>query len=94
MLGYASAVIARVRAAEQQAATQAEGQPATEGQSAALVLASRAQVVAARTRAAYPVTRKAKVTYSGSGYRDGYVKGGEADIGATRLNAQPSRAIR
>jgi hypothetical protein len=94
MLGYCTAVIARVRAAERDATAQASEQPAAGGQSAALVLASRDQVVSARARAAYPVTRKSKVTYSGSGYRDGYAKGQEANLGGTRLTPRARSAIR
>ena len=60
LLGYATAVIARVRAAERRAATDAQtAQPAGDsGQSTALVLASRQQVIARRAKAAYPTTRK------------------------------------
>jgi hypothetical protein len=96
MLGYCTAVIARVRAAEQHAAAQAGNEQPAPGQSTALVLvlASRDQVVVARVRAAYPVTRKAKVTYSGSGYRDGYTRGQQADIGGTRLTPRARPAIR
>jgi hypothetical protein len=95
LLGYCTAVIARVRAAERAAAAQADTeQAAADGKSAALVLASRDQVVGARARAAYPVTRKAKVTYSGSGYRDGHAKGQTADIGGTRLTPRNRPAIR
>ncbi len=95
LLGFATAVIGRVKAAEQKAANDASAQPASEsGRSTALVLASRQQVIAGRANAAYPVTRKSKTTYSGSGYRDGYDKGTHADIGATRLNRQARGSLR
>ena len=95
LLGYSTAVIARVRAAEARAAGHASAEPVSTGQqSAALVLASRRQVIAQRARAAYPTTRKAKVTYSGSGYRDGYTKGSQADIGGTRLTPRSRRSLR
>ena len=95
LLGYATAVIARVRAAERHAATEAgTGQVPGGGQSAALVLASRQQVIAHRAKAAYPNTRKAKVTYSGSGYRDGYDQGNRADIGTTRLTRHARTRLR
>ncbi len=94
LLGFTTAVTARVRAAEQKAAARAASEPATTGQSTALVLASREQAAAQRARAAYPVTRKARVTYSGSGYRDGYVKGTQADIGGTRLTPRSRASIR
>ena len=93
MLGYAAAVVARIRAAEEAAASAADG-AATEGaasvQSAALVLADRSLVVRRQVAAAYPRLRKARVTYSGGGYGDGYREGQKADIGsALRLPARP-----
>jgi len=96
LLGFCTAVIARVRAAEKQAAGHAAAGPvaATGGQPAALVLASRQQVIAQRAQAAYPVTRKSRVTYSGSGYRDGYAKGTQADVGTTRLTPRTRRSLR
>jgi hypothetical protein len=40
--------------------------------------------------AAYPRLRKTRVTFSGSGYGDGYREGQRADIGsALRLPARP-----
>ncbi len=95
MLGFCTAVIGRVRAAEQRAAQHAAAETETPGgHQPAVVLASREQVVARRAVAAYPVTRKAKVTYTGSGYRDGYTKGTQADIGTTRLAQLPRRSLR
>lgn len=95
LLGYCTAVTARVRAAEHNAVAQAAEEVASTGQSAALVLASREQVVARQAQAAYPVTRKTRVTYSGAGYRDGYTQGTRADIGATtRLTQGPRTAVR
>lgn len=95
LLGYATAVIARVRAAEQRAADQLSAEPVSAtSDSAALVLATRQQVVAQRAHAAYPVTRKTKTTYTGSGYRDGYAKGNQADIGAARVTERSKASIR
>ncbi len=68
-------MIARVRAAEQAAASQATRPDAVGGSRAALVLADRAQVIQGEAERAYPLTRSARVTYSGTGYRDGYVEG-------------------
>jgi len=65
LLGYATAVIARVRVAEKQAADQAAAEPVP-----------------------------ARVTYSGSGYRDGYAKGTQADIGSTRLGGRHRPSLR
>jgi len=90
LLGFATAAIARVRAAEHAAAAQAAGPEAADGSRAALVLADRTQVIRHEAERAYPLTRPAKITYSGTGYRDGYAEGGKASIGGTGLT--PSRA--
>jgi uncharacterized protein DUF2786 len=90
LLGFAAAVIARVRAAEQSAAAA----PAQDGSSsAALVLADRSLVIRQHVARAYPVTRTARVTYSGSGYGDGYAQGKRADIGAGRVDRRRARAL-
>src|ERR1035438_3083416 len=85
LLGFATAVVSRVRAAEQQAAAQATAPAAEPGPSAALVLADRRQVVRRAIEQAFPLTRKTRLTYSGSGYGTGYAKGQQADLGAPRL---------
>jgi len=95
LLGFATAVTTRVRAAEQSAAGQAAAGPAGAGTpTAAVVLASREQVIARRAATAYPLTRTARVTYSGTGYRDGYTTGTRADIGTTRLSPRPTASLR
>jgi hypothetical protein len=93
MLGYASAVVARIRAAEDAAVTKAtageqQGQPGT-----ALVLADRALVVKTRLQQAYPRTRQTRTTYTGSGYRDGHAAGQRADIGGARVGGGSGRAL-
>jgi hypothetical protein len=93
LLGFATAVVARVRAAEHAAACHATGPGAAEGSRTALVLADRAQVIRAEAERAYPLTRTARVTYSGSGYQDGYAKGQRADIGASRLGREHGREL-
>ena len=90
LLGFAAAVIARVRAAERSAAAAPAGDGAS---SAALVLADRALVIRQHVARAYPVTRTARVTYSGSGYGDGYTQGKRADIGAGRVGSRRTRAL-
>jgi uncharacterized protein DUF2786 len=85
LLGYVSAVVARVRAAEDRAAAAAGNEQAAGGKSAALVLADRSLVIRRQCQQAYPVTRTMRVTYTGSGYRDGYTEGQRADVGTTRL---------
>ncbi len=93
LLGFATAVISRVRAAEHAAACQATAPAAASGAETALVLADRTLVIRRNVEQAYPVTRTAKVTYSGSGYRDGYAKGQRADIGTSRLQNDRGRAL-
>ena len=93
LLGFTSAVTARVRAAEQRAAAQADREQGGSGPGTALVLADRSKVIAAELDRAYPVTRKSRVTYSGSGYGAGYAQGQQADLGTTRLGAKPSRSL-
>jgi Protein of unknown function (DUF2786) len=77
LLGFTSAVVSRVRAAER----------------TALVLADRSQVIVRNIEHAYPVTRKTRVTYSGSGYGAGYTEGQKADIGSARLRTGAGRAL-
>ena len=93
LLGFAAAVVARVRAAEQGAARRAAGAAAGNGTTAALVLADRSEVVGRALRQAYPVTRASRVTYSGSGYGNGYAQGQHADIGTSRLGRPVGRAL-
>jgi hypothetical protein len=88
LLGFAAAVIARVRAAEDRAERSAAAAPAGNGSpGAALVLADRALVIRQHVARAYPVT------YSGSGYGDGYAQGKRADIGAGRVGSRRARAL-
>ncbi len=92
LLGFASAVVSRVRAAEHQAACRASA-PGAGGHSTALVLADRRQVIRSNVEQAYPSTRKSRITYSGSGYGAGYSEGQRADIGTTRLRTGTGRAV-
>ena len=86
MLGFASAVVVRVRAAEEAAAkSSSESGEEAAGMSSALVLADRSLVVRSMVNQEYPRLRKAHVTYSGSGYGDGHSAGQRADIGTARL---------
>jgi Protein of unknown function (DUF2786) len=84
LLGYISAVVARVKFAEERATDQARSEHAA-GKSTAVVLADRSLVIRRQCQQAYPLTRTMRVTYSGSGYRDGHAEGQRADVGATRL---------
>ena len=93
LLGFATAVITRVRAAEYAATCQATDPAAASSSRAALVLADRAQVIRGEAERAYPLTRTARVTYSGTGYRDGYAQGQRADIGTTRVTRGRGRAL-
>ena len=94
LLGFTSAVVARVRAAEQRAAAQADDDREDDGPGTELVLADRAKIVQHRIGQAYSQTRKTRMTYSGSGYGAGYAKGQQADLGDARLAAKPGRALR
>jgi hypothetical protein len=93
LLGFATAVVARVRTAEQRAAERAADAPAGSGPSAALVLADRTEIIERTLRQAYPVTRTSRLTYSGAGYGTGYSQGQRADIGTSRLGKPPGRAL-
>jgi hypothetical protein len=94
MLGYCTAVVTRVRAAEEAAVASAPT-PADSagGQSAALVLADRSLVVRRQVAAAYPRLRQTRVTYSGGGYGDGYREGQKADIGGGKLRSRAAGAL-
>jgi hypothetical protein len=83
-LGFVAAVVARIKAAEERAAARSEAEHRP-GPSTALVLADRSVVIRRQMEEAYPVTRQARVTYTGRGYQDGYAQGQRADIGASRL---------
>src|ERR1700759_1020779 len=94
LLGYSSAVTARVRAAEERAASVADRETAAGGgTSAALVLADRSLVVRRHAEAAYPRTRRTRITYTGNGYRSGYAEGERADIGGPRVRPGSGRAL-
>ena len=101
MLGFTSAVVSRVRAAEKAAKQAADatdtqqaasGDSADSGPSTALVLADRTLAIRRNTQRAYPHIRYARVTYTGDGYSDGYREGQKADIGEAKLRAG-SKAI-
>ncbi len=93
LLGFISAVVTRVRAAEQEATTRATSPAAAEGERMTLVLADRRQVIMRNIEHAYPVTRKTQMTYSGSGYGAGYTEGQRADIGSSRLRRRAARSL-
>jgi hypothetical protein len=85
MLGYAGAAAARIRAAEEHAAQVAGYDESSIVPTAAIVLASRAEVVSRLVEQAYPHTRATRVSFGGTGYQDGYREGGKADIGGATL---------
>ena len=99
MLGFISAVVARVRAAEQAAAQAADATDAQQaasgdsGPSTALVLADRTMTIRRNAQQAYPRTRQTRVTYTGSGYSDGYREGQKADIGSSAKLRPGSKAL-
>jgi Protein of unknown function (DUF2786) len=87
LLGFASAVVSRVRVAEQQAESRADAPPPDRSRTA-LVLADRNQVIQRNLAVAYPHIRRSRVTYTGSGYGAGYSEGQRADLGNRRLRAR------
>ncbi|HUC23160.1 MAG TPA: DUF2786 domain-containing protein [Streptosporangiaceae bacterium] len=93
LLGFAAAVIARVRTAEQRAEQSASQEPDGQASRTALVLADRSMVIRQNVAQAYPHTRTARITYTGSGYGDGYEQGKRADIGTGRLGRKRARAL-
>jgi hypothetical protein len=95
MLGFSSAVVARVRAAEEAAVASASASsgPAGGGPPAALVLADRALTVRRQAEQAYPRTRQTRVTYTGNGYADGYREGQKADIGGAKIRSRSAGAL-
>jgi hypothetical protein len=93
LLGFATAVVSRVRQAEHGAVTAATAGSQADSERTALVLADRSLVIRQQVEQAYPVTRRARVTYSGSGYRDGYERGQRADIGTSRLSPARGRSL-
>jgi Protein of unknown function (DUF2786) len=93
LLGFTTAVVHRVRAAEQRAAQQAAAPEAGSRSRAELVLADRQQIIQRNLGQAYPVTRRSRVTYTGSGYGDGYSKGTQAELGGPRLHGTTGPAL-
>jgi len=97
MLGYCSAVVARVRAAEEAAvaAASSSARAGADGHapSAAVVLADRSMTVRRHAEQAYPRTRKTRVTYSGNGYQAGYQEGQKADIGGAKVRSRSGTAL-
>jgi len=93
LLGFVTAVVARVRAAEDGAARRAAGPAAGATSRTALVLADRTEVITRTLKHAYPVTRTSRVTYTGNGYGTGYSQGQRADIGASRLRTRADRSL-
>jgi Protein of unknown function (DUF2786) len=93
LLGYAAAVTAKVRAAERGAEQQAASAHGGGSSRAALVLADRSLVIRQNVAHAYPVTRTARVTYTGNGYGAGYAQGKRADIGTARIGQRRRRSL-
>jgi hypothetical protein len=94
LLGFATAVVARVRGAEEAAQSRPEqAAPAGQPSRTALVLADRNLVIAAAVQQEYPSTRTARLTYSGTGYGAGYAQGQRADIGSRRVAEAGNRSL-
>ena len=93
LLGYAAAVTAKVKGAEQGAERAAAEAPGAGSSKAALVLADRSLVIRQNVAHAYPVTRTARVTYTGNGYGAGYSQGKRADIGTRRVGQRHPQSL-
>jgi Protein of unknown function (DUF2786) len=93
LLGFAAAVTAKVQAAEDRAERTASPAGPGSTSSAALVLADRSLVIRRNVAAAYPVTRTARLTYTGSGFGSGYRQGERADIGTARVGRDRDRSL-
>jgi Protein of unknown function (DUF2786) len=93
LLGFTSAVVARVQAAEARAAADSEAERLDGSPSTALVLADRSVTVGLRLQQAYPRTRTTRITYSGNGYQAGYSQGQRADIGGARVGRRAAPAL-
>jgi hypothetical protein len=88
LLGFVTAVILRVKSAEERARGVAKTEDyGKDGPSTALVLADRAVVIRTQLQQAYPTTRRTRITYSGRGYSSGYAQGQRADIGQSGLKS-------
>ena len=92
LLGFASSVVGRVRAAEEAAAGQPPGGERAASRTA-LVLADRSDVIRGHVGQAYPRLRRTRITYSGSGYGAGWAQGQRADIGTARVARPRGRAL-
>jgi hypothetical protein len=93
LLGFAAAVTSKVQAAEDRAERTASPPGAGPKSSAALVLADRSLVIRRNVAAAYPTTRTARLTYTGSGFGAGYRQGERADIGTARIGRDRNRSL-
>jgi hypothetical protein len=93
LLGFAAAVTAKVQAAEERAARIASAAADGPATKTALVLADRSMVIRRNVAAAYPQTRAARLTYTGSGYGAGYRQGQKADVGAGRVRGRGGRSL-
>ena len=94
LLGYTSAVCARVRAAEGHAREDAKRTDAARGsKSTELVLVSREAQIKAAVHAEYPRLVSLRTTYTGSGYSDGHRQGQRANIGGSSVGQGSQRRI-
>ncbi|MDO7868707.1 DUF2786 domain-containing protein [Nocardioides jiangxiensis] len=94
LAGFSAAIGQRLSDAERRAATEAAPRFAAAGSSAALVLASRTELVEAAMHDAYPRLRTARPrSLSGSGGRHGWDAGQRADLGERSRLARGTRGI-
>ena len=93
LLGFAAAVSEKGRSAEDRAERAVTTSEAAGSTRATLVLADRSMVIRQNVARAYPTTRTARMTYSGTGYGAGFAKGRQADIGTGRVSQPRARAL-
>lgn len=85
--GFRMSISRRLAEAESRARAAASERTSQGGLSTGLVLADRSAEVETSMREAYPQAQRARPrTLSGSGIRDGYLAGVQADIGESRLS--------
>jgi hypothetical protein len=94
LLGYAAAVIKRVKDAEKRVTDEAAVEDQPGSKSTALVLVDRSLVIRQKLRAEYPHTRMTQATYSGGGFAQGHAAGMQANLGGTAVGRRTAGAIR
>lgn len=89
--GFRMSISRRLAETESRARQDAEARTTAGGRAGGLVLADRSAQVEETLRTAYPTLARARArTLSGSGIRDGYLAGSQADLGQQRFRGSRS----